>query len=413
MSISEPQDDPKPVIQLLKPRVEEFLCDLIAIPSLSGHEEAAIDYCAEAFSGLADEVTKVALNDTMREDPDASEGLEPASYEGRHNLSLRLRGSGEGRVLLLNAHLDVVPPSEGQLDAFSPRIVGDMIYGRGACDDKGSVASIYMLFRTVRQLGITLPIDLVVHLVVEEETSGNGTLAMVREGAEADGAIVMEPSNLNIVTAARGVIWFRIECRGKSAHSGCSGNGRSALKLAIKVMDILERYHTELLAESHETPPYERHENPMPLCFGLLSSGNWPAMLPDRARLEGILGFLPNRTRQQVKQELMAALANHLSRDEVENVKVAFTVAREWSMIEHHHPLVEKLASAASSAGVSPNLFALTGSTDAWLYDCRAGVPTVVFGPGRLECAHSSDECVSVSDIAVAAHTLLLFAKDF
>jgi len=254
-------------VQAVQQETERFLCDLIRFPSLSGQEQAAVDYAAGRFAEVA-EVERIALGNSLRNDEDYSDPVPGLEYEGRSNLRVRLPGSGGGRTLLFNTHLDVVPASQAQAHPFEPRVEAQRVHGRGACDAKGQVAAIYTALVAARRLGLKLRGDVLAHLVVEEEVGGNGTLAMIRRGEHADGCIVMEPTDLRILSSVRGAVWFRLTCTGRPGHSGRAGDTVSALKMAIRAIEILEQYHAWLLASSRGIPLFDPFPNPMPITFG-------------------------------------------------------------------------------------------------------------------------------------------------
>ena len=140
---------------------------------------------------------------------------------------------------------------------------------------------------------------------------------MMLTDERADACIVMEPTDCRPVTCARGALWFRVTCKGRSAHSGQPGRGINALNLARRAMDAMEKYHADLLDRSRSSESlgvalFEEFENPMPLTFGCCRAGNWPATSPALAVFEGVLGFLPNRTREEVMHELRQALADSI-----------------------------------------------------------------------------------------------------
>ena len=226
---------------------ERLLCELIREPSLPGQEAAAVDCAARWFEPLA-EVQRIALSNAIKEDTDYSDPVAGIDYEGRSNLRIRVPGTGGGKTLLFNTHLDVVPASEGQPRPFDPQPEDGIVRGRGACDAKGQAATIYALLAALKRDEIRLKGDLLVHLVVEEEVGGNGTLVMARKGEQADACIVMEPTDQRILSSVRGAVWFRVILTGRPGHSGSAGTTISALKMAVKTMDILEGYHDRLLA---------------------------------------------------------------------------------------------------------------------------------------------------------------------
>jgi len=352
------------------------------------------------------------MDDRLRDDPDYSTPVPDLEYAGRFNLRACLPGNGAGRNLLLNVHTDVVPPSEGQPTPWEPRADGDTLFARGACDDKGPLAALFLALRVLRQLRPGLGGDVIAHLVCEEENGGNGSLAMARAGERADGCIVLEPSSRKLFTSIRGAVWFRLVFHGRAGHSGQAGRTRSALLMARDAMAVLERYHGDLLAASRGFPLFDPYPNPMPITFGHLQAGNWPAAAPSRAVLEGVLGLLPNRTKEQVCAEMREVLLKGGQFAETD-FELTFMYRHDCSVVDPAHDLPQGLQRAALALGVPLTMDAMTASCDAWFYSRQRGIPTVVYGPGTLAVAHSRDEQIAMADIAEAATVLTRFALDY
>jgi len=399
-----------PAVNAVMEETEEFLCDLIRFPSTPGEEAGAMEYVARRFGEVA-ETERIPLRDALRDDPEYS-GLYPhLRYEGRFNLRACLPGEGGGRSLLLNTHLDVVPPSQGQQLPFEPRTHEGVVAGRGACDAKGQAAAIFAAFLAVRKLGLRVGGNVTAHLVVEEEVGGNGTLAMVRRGERADACVVMEPTGLRIMTSTRGALWYRIHCTGRPVHGGSAAEGVSALEMAVLVMEILKRYHARLLAQSRHVALFERYANPMPILFGRLAAGDWPSMAPAHAVLEGMLGFLPNRNRREVMEELRQAIEGGADDWLREHFTIEFLYRHDCHVLDVDHPLATGLQACVRAAGAPGEIAAMTASCDAWFYHNLLGVPAVVFGPGELRFAHSDEEQVRLDEVAIAAAALVGFIQ--
>jgi len=396
-----------PSLSPLLPDTVQFLSRLISFPSTPGTEQEAFLFLEKTFQPLGVDIERVNLSDDLKKDPDYSSPIPDLTYRGRFNLRIRRPGSGKAPPFLLNTHVDVVPPSEDMADPWNASVKEGRLYGRGACDAKGQVAVVYLLFRALHHFNVTLPGDLIAHLVVEEENGGNGTLAMARRGEKAAGCIVLEPTEQRIMTSIRGAIWFRILFEGKAGHSGQAGQTRSALLLARDAMNALEHYHQDLLNRSRGLPLFDPYPNPMPLTFGRLEAGNWPATAPGRARLEGVLGFLPNRTRDQVCEEFKATL--EAVPDLAGRFSLSFMYRHDCSVLDPAHPLPTLLLNAAATQGRSTRVDAMTASCDACYYSGFLKIPTVVWGPGSLSVAHSREEHIRPEEIAQAAETLLAF----
>ena len=402
-------DDIRAAVNAVRDDAERLLCDLIRVPSLPGEEAAAVDCAAEWFARVA-EVERVPLSDELLNDPDYSDPVPGLRYDGHSNLRVRRAGAGAGQSLLFNTHLDVVPASEGQARPFDPEPGGGVVRGRGACDAKGQVATIYTVLAALGKSNTKLAGDVLAHLVVEEEVGGNGTLAMVRRGEQADGCIVMEPTELRVLSSVRGAVWFRVICNGKPGHSGRAGDTVSALKMAVGIIDILERFHARLLAASRGIPLFDQFPNPMPITFGKLQAGNWPASAPAQAVIEGVLGLLPNKTRFQVMHEMREAILAEADAWTRENFRLEFMYRHDSHVLDPDHALPRGLAACCREAGLGGEISAMTASCDSWLYNNTLGIPSVVFGPGSLSVAHSREEHIRMEDIERAAMSLVAFA---
>lgn len=398
-------------IAALLPEARSFLCDLLRFPSTPGREHDAMLWLDHRLRQAGIAVERAPMDNRLRQDPDYSTPVPDLDYAGRFNLRARYPGRGGGKTLLFNVHTDVVPPSEGQLNPWEPRLEGDTIFARGACDDKGPLTALFLVFRALQALRVELRGDVLAHLVCEEENGGNGSLAMVRGGVQAAACIVLEPTAWQIFTSIRGAVWFRLVCHGRAGHSGQAGRTRSALLMARDAMAILERYHDDLLAASRGLPLFDPYPNPMPITFGTLQAGNWPAAAPSRAVLEGVLGLLPNKTKEQVCAEMRQALlaSGQFAESEVE---LTFMYRHDASVVDPQHDLPQGLLHAAGTLGVPLTLAAMTASCDAWFYANQLGIPTVVYGPGTLAVAHSKDEQIAMADVAEAAVVLTRFVLD-
>ncbi|MEN6387037.1 MAG: M20/M25/M40 family metallo-hydrolase [Phycisphaerales bacterium] len=398
-------------IDKLIPELNAFLSQLLKFPSTPGNEHAAMEFLCEQFGKIKNvQVEKIPLSDKIKDDEDYSSPIPDIKYDGRFNIRVCRKGTSSGKKILLNAHTDVVPASEGMQNAFDGKFENGIFYGRGACDDKGSVATIYFMFRLLDELKINLPGDLTAHLVVEEENGGNGSLAMARTNEKADCCVVLEPTEFNILTSIRGAVWFKIEFFGKAGHSGQAGKTRSALLMAHSAITELIRYHKDLLNSSKGISLFDKYENPMPITFGKLQAGNWPASAPNHAVLEGVLGFLPNKTKEQICSELQDVLLTQFNSYEF---RLNFTYRHDSSVTLPQQKFVDDLLNANKKIGLNSFIDAMPASCDAWFYNNQLMIPTVVYGPGTLTVAHSKEEHIKLNDIVDAAKALMNFTINY
>ncbi len=406
------KQDLDPIIDKHINSVINFLCEMIKFESTRGHEGPVNRFIFNEMKSLCDEAELIQIPDSFSSHPDYSWKMEGINYSDTQNVRFKFNPkSSKGKSLIINAHSDVVPQSKNQKDAFNPIIKNGKIFGRGACDDKGQIAVIYFVLKCLDILKLKPGAPVSIDIVIEEENGGNGTLYAIRDQMKADAAIVMEPSQFKILSSVRGAVWFEVKCIGKPTHSGSQGPGISAIKLAYQAMHILEDYHDELLRKSRGTNRlFDEYENPMPITFGILNAGDWPATVPAVASIKGVFGFLPNATVQEVQDGMKDALKKHGDNWLRDNFEITFNMLNnEGNQIPENHPLVEELKRAELKAGINPVVSAMTAACDAWQYVHRLNVPTVVAGAGNLNHAHSNIEQIEIEDIKKRARSCGLF----
>ena len=384
----------------------EFLSSLVRFPSVSGGGETEIqDFVAERFGALGEVETREVPEDLKR-DPQYTFGDHEFDYSGRKNVVLRFPSKGAGRSLILNSHVDVVP-AEHWKEAFSPRLEDGILYGRGACDAKGQVATMYLALCALRDSGVTLSGALTAQAVIEEEVGGNGTLALIRQGYRADGVIVLEPTSLRIKAANRGAVWFALEVTGKPVHMGKIREGVNAIEKTCFLMDRMREYEKRLIEESRDYPLFEQFEQPVQVNFGVMRGEGWPSMVCGRAVLEGGVGFLPNKNLELVKKELDAVVRDCGDDWIPEHYRLTFPrLHNDAYEIARDHPLARALEEAAATAGIEPAVEGWIVSCDARLFSRVGEMPVVVFGPGAIEDAHSNNEKLELEQMKQAAAAL-------
>jgi len=375
-----------------------FLKKIIAVKSLSGEEEELMASLKRGFLPFCDDVQLVKMPQDLKSNPYYSNVKDGISYDNRHNLMLKLNGL-TSETVILNAHADTVPAAEEMFEAYEKE---GIIFGRGACDDKGQIASIYLLLAAIKKSGIKPLKTLQVHIVAEEEIGGNGTLALMQEELHASLAIIMEPTDLKILTASRGALWFRMVTRGIAGHSGDAKSVKNALKTAVSLMGILEDSHKKIFQRLKGTHPFEDFENPMPLTFGKLHSGVWPATAPKEAILEGVFGFLPGMSSKEVMDEIAKSIES--AGAEISGyTETSFPLQREPNVTSRELPCVKGFAESVRQAGIKVQYSALPACCDMWFYTHEKKIPAVIFGVGELRHAHSDNEQVKLADIKSCA----------
>jgi len=220
----------------------------------------------------------------------------------------------------------------------------------------------------------------------------------------------MESSQLNIHPANRGAIWFRIEIEGLPRHMGRKHEGISAIDLSYKVIQALYKYEDKIVADSANYPGFERYDRPVQVNIGMLHSGEWPSMVAASAVIEGGVGFLPNRSMEQVKREVKEAIESIDDKWLREHYKLSFPRLHNDSYeTNYSHPAVVAMEKACREAGLSSEVFGWNVSCDARLYAKLGKMPTFVFGAGSIIDAHAKNEKVVFADIVKAAEAAVRF----
>jgi acetylornithine deacetylase/succinyl-diaminopimelate desuccinylase-like protein len=307
-------------------------------------------------------------------------GLDVAVEEaapGRPNVVAVARGSGGGRTLLLNAHMDTVGVA-GMQHPFEPRAENGRLYGRGAYDMKGALAAIMVAAARARELGLRG--DVVVSAVADEEVASIGTEALVRR-QRADAAIVAEPTELRVCIAHRGFWGFELEVRGRAAHGSRPDLGIDAIARMGHALVRIEALDAELRSGVRH-PLLDTGS----VHASLIEGGQEYSSYPARCLLTGERRTIPGETRERVEAELEQLLGDV-------DGEARVTFGREPLETDPHAEIVDAVRRHAGA----DTLHGVPFWTDAALL-ASAGIPTVVFGPGG-EGAHAVDEWVDVADL--------------
>ena len=316
----------------------------------------------------------------------------------RVNVVGRARGSGGGRSLILNAHMDTVSVA-GAVDGLEPRIEGNRLCGRGAYDMKGSLAAIMLAAADAARLGLAG--DVIVTAVADEEAGSIGTEAIART-VTADAAIVAEPTELRLALAHKGFVWLEIETRGRAAHGSRYDLGVDAIALMGHVLVGLGDLDKRLRAEV-------AHHHPLlgggSLHASLIEGGQELSTYPERCLVTIERRTLPGEGADLVEEQLQAVAAGV-------DATVKRLFVREPLETARQEPIAATLLKSATEAlGECPQVVGVPFWTDAALLSA-AGIPTVVFGPGGAG-AHADVEWVDLDDVAKTVQVFLSTAARF
>lgn len=406
---------------------------------------AAADGLAAEMTGAVSDLVKIpSVNPTFEWRPDLSKGKETevnaytkklmdaigieseliAAIDGRENLCGRYRGTGGGKSLLFNGHVDVVPPGEDDLWGGHAPFGGDVadgyIHGRGSVDMKGgNVAALYAL-KAIIAAGYRPRGDVVYQHVVGEECKETeaGTGACIARGYVADAAIVCEPTCTDtlfeINPASAGVFEMKWTVRGKSCHSGMrrevirdGGAGAAVGVDAIEKGMIVYRAIKDLEIRWGQTKSHPLYK-PGNFCIngGTIGGGVGPSVVPGEMEMSYAIFYPPQEKAEDIKKEIEDCVRNACLNDPwlVENPP-EITWLFNWGSYDTQ--LSEPICAVTESAvkAVAPEggryngFFAVCDAS--FLHE--AGIPTVAVGPGENRYAHGADEKLSVAQLTDAA----------
>ncbi len=318
-------------------------------------------------------------------------------FPHRANLLARLSARGKVRQrLLLAPHLDTVNAADGQ---FTPRNRNGRLFGRGACDTKGSAAAMLTALCELAQ-SPQRPADTEITFVglVDEEHGQGGSRALVGRGVRADLAIVGEATQLQVVTAHKGTLWLRLETRGESAHGSSPELGRNAVHAMARIVDLLQTDYAAQL---------RRRRHPLLGCatvsVGAICGGSQANIVPDQCTILFDRRTLPGETEAGVRREILAVLRRNKLRAAFAPDKLLPCLPLET---DARLPLVARLLGIVSQR----KLVGVRYFSDASVL-AQGGTPSVVFGPGDIAQAHTADEWISLEALERGKGLLLRFLQ--
>ncbi len=320
---------------------------------------------------------------------------------GRPNLVGRFDGPAGAPSVMFEAHSDTVSVDGMTIDPFAAEVRHGRLYGRGACDTKAAMAAMLLAVEQVLAEGGELPATVYVVSTCGEEITGLGAKALVDEGffatGEVEGVIVGEPTGLEIIHASKGSGRFRIETRGKAAHSSAPADGVNAIYQMAHVVAAIER---------EVAPALARRRDPLlgspTVSVGTIRGGSQVNVVPDACTIDVDTRLIPGQT-----FETMAALIRDvLGRAKAARADLEFVIhnrpAYPAFFIDPDAPLPARVARACRDVLGEAVIATAPWASNAGIF-AAAGVPSVLLGPGSIAQAHTCDEFVEIDQVVKAA----------
>ena len=341
-------------------------------------------------------------------------------YENRPDVVGTLKGTGGGRSLILNGHIDTMPfdhLDEWVTHPLEPKIIDGKLYGRGSCDMKGGLAAAICALDLLKQAGVQLKGDVIVESVVDEEGGGNGTMAAILRGYKADAAIITEPTELQVMPAHMGWLFYRIEVKGKALHSSMKWKGVNAIEKMMIIMRALQELERKWCMEKRSAilPPPT-------INFGTIHGGLAGSVVADQCVLDFGLHYLPSDrdefgTGDKVQAELFEAIEYAVQGDKwLSQNRPTIELYQQGSgyEISLDNPLVKLLEqNHVAVVGQAPITRGCEYGSDARLLTNYGDTPTILYGPGCIQQAHGINEYIDLEQYLTSIEVLANTIRDF
>lgn len=384
----------------------DLLKKLISIPSINpmGRDLSGPEYFE---AGVADFLERVLLDSGL---PCERVDVVP----GRSNLLTRIDSPGSSRTVLFDAHMDTVPVDGMTINPFDPIERAGRIYGRGSCDVKGGLAAMLAaVLRLHRSPSAGMP-NVVFSMTCDEESTSlgvhhltagwiSGTPVYRLCPTPPDVAIVAEPTLLDIVTAHRGAVRWKIRTAGRACHSSRPAEGINAIYRMARVLELLEEY-AAWLPESRPAHPLC---GPATFSVGLISGGSSVNVVPDGCSIDVDRRLLPGEDAAAAREELIEWLRQRLDFELTHDAPYCASCGLSDS---RNGALAAELLRVIDRVEVGRRCIGVPFGTHASRIEL-AGVPSVVFGPGDIAQAHTKDEWIAVEQLNKATEIYEMFGR--
>jgi acetylornithine deacetylase len=340
----------------------------------------------------------------------------PWSYEHKYNVvAVRPPDGNSGNSVLFNGHLDVVDPepvSFWESDPFEPAIKDGRIFGRGAGDMKSGVAAMTYAVHAVEKAGFGLQAPVTLEAVIEEECCGNGALACLAAGYDADAVLIPEPFGPTILTNQLGVLWFKVVVEGKPVHVLEAPAGTNAIEKMFPIVQALRTLESDLNA-SDIPQTYQHISHPINLNIGIINGGNWPSTVPAQAEMHCRLSYFSNISYETMRRRIIETIKNVASDDpwlsDNPPMTTFYGFRSDGHSVSRHMPAFDTLNECHKIlSGRDAEEYIATCTTDLRAFHFFGKGQCTCFGPtgGNF---HGADEWVDVSSIIHTAKTYALF----
>ena len=343
-------------------------------------------------------------------------GLETCIFqgeEGKPNVGARWCGTGEkAEKIMFSGHMDVVPVGTGWhiSNPLEVEEKEDYLYGRGVVDMKGSLIAQYLAVKALKKANINIKGDLYLFSTVDDETAGKmGLKYIINEGLDIQGwdkpsfHILGEPTDLTLCSAFKGRMWIRIAVKGKSAHGG---NPKAGINAIEKMMAFLK----DLLAIPRMSHALMGEDT---INIGTIEAGSKTNVVPDSCVATIDYRYVAPQSSQDIEAKIKAVINGIMAQDsDFEIEKFEVFERREPLEVDQTLENMQVLKSITEAVKGSATKFSGVLSAGDSYWTITNSIPAVFFGPGSMSVAHTSNECINITELENACKIFALFALE-
>lgn len=402
-------------IESLEPAAVAMLQDLVRIPSPMGAEADVQDEVARRMRALGLEVHVFDI-DPERLQAAPLFNRHARNYAGRPCVVGVLKGKGGGKSLVLNAHADTAPPGDEDRWVHPPTsaVIDDgWLYGRGSWDDKAGIVEMLTIVEAFRRAGVRLAGDLVLSCVVEDEESGNGSLACIERGFSGDAVIILDGTwPERYIVSHIGHLWIEVRLFGRGAPSSVASRGLNPVLGLGPLVEAFARFESR--KNDEDGRPWGNIARPYFLNIGRIEGGDYPGSVPREVKLACHYGFLPPLGPEDARREISAVVeeacrAPSWPLESPAEVRF-FGADTQAFQGRAESPLIDRLRHAVRRERKAELVESpVTGWCDLRHYESnpwRPAIPGCLYGPGGGKNAHIENEQFRVSDFVPVSKVL-------
>ena len=332
------------------------------------------------------------------------------NYDDRYNVYATFNGKEEGKSIIFNGHVDVMPPgdeSKWTFDPFTPTVKDGYIYARGSVDMKSGLIASILAVKLLKESNIDFNGKVKILSVADEEGGGNGSVHASISGVDGDALIVCEPTFNEIITAHMGFVFYQFDVIGKPIHSADKQDGVSAIEKMYKVVNALDEVEKKWAKYSHPDLPAPN------INVGEFNGGSAGSVVAASCTIKTCVHYLPGlMSREEVDRDVYSAIDKVCDNDEwLKENRVEISVYQQGGSFEvnKNHEFIQTLKRTTDRVtGRDIKIKGMSAGCDARVFSNISNIPTVVCGPGDPKECHTIDEKIKIDDFF---ESILIYAS--